>query len=101
MRPSLYGDPYPITAKLITDGDDHLMLKDGIDCHCPVRIIQGDSDPDVPPSHAMRVFESLRGGDVTITLVKGGDHRLSTPGHIELIRETASRLAERADGISL
>ncbi|MCB1431939.1 MAG: alpha/beta hydrolase [Alphaproteobacteria bacterium] len=101
MRPSLYGDPYPITAKLITDGDDHLMLKDGIDCHCPVRIIQGDSDPDVPPSHAMRVFECLRGGDVTITLVKGGDHRLSTPGHIELIRETALRLAERADGISL
>ena len=101
MRPSLYGDPYPITAKLITDGDRHLMLKDGLDCDCPVRILQGDVDPDVPPAHAMRVFEALRGSDVTITLIKGGDHRLSTPGQLELIRETALRLAERADGVSL
>lgn len=101
MRPSLYGDPYPITAKLITDGEQNLMLKAGLDVECPVRILEGDADPDVPPAHAMRVYESLRGADVTITLVKGGDHRLSTPGQLELIRETTLRLAERADGVSL
>jgi pimeloyl-ACP methyl ester carboxylesterase len=101
MRPSLYGDPYPITAKLITDGDKNLMLRDGLDCECPVRILQGDADPDVPPAHALRVFDALRGDDVTITLVKGGDHRLSTPGQLALIRETVVRLAERADGISV
>ncbi len=49
MRPSAYGEPYPITARLITDGESHLMLKDGLETDCPVRILQGDQDPDVPP----------------------------------------------------
>jgi pimeloyl-ACP methyl ester carboxylesterase len=101
MRPSLYGDPYPITARLIADGETHLMLKQGLDCSCPVRILQGDQDPDVPPSHAMKVFQSIRGGDVAITLVKGGDHRLSSPGQLRLIRETVMALANRADGLSV
>lgn len=101
MRPSLYGDPCPITAKLITDGETNLMLGEGLDVDCPVRILEGDADADVPPAHAMRVYEAIRGADVTITLVKGGDHRLSTPGQLELIREVTLRLAERADGVSL
>jgi pimeloyl-ACP methyl ester carboxylesterase len=99
-RPSLYGEPYPITAKLLEDGVNHLMLKPGLDCPCPVRVLQGDADPDVPPQHAWKVYGALRGADVTLTLIKGGDHRLSTPSHLALIRETALRLAERADGIS-
>lgn len=101
MRPSLYGDPYPITEQLITDGEQHLMLSDGLECHCPVRILQGDEDPDVPASHGMKVFRAIRGADVTITLIKGGDHRLSSPGQLALIRETVLRLAERADGVSV
>lgn len=100
-RPSLYGDPYPITAKLISDGEMHLILPEGLDVDCPVRILQGDADPDVPATHAVKVFNALRGSDVTLTLIKGGDHRLSTPGHLALLRETALRLAERADGVSL
>jgi len=100
MRPSLYGDPYPITARLIEDGDRNLMLADGLEVDCPVRILQGDADPDVPPAHAMRVYEALRGHDVTFTLVKGGDHRLSTPDNLGLLRETAAALADRADGVS-
>lgn len=100
-RPSLYGDPYAITARLIEDGRQHLMLKEGLDLPFPVRILQGDADPDVPAAHAMKVFEALRGPDVTITLVKSGDHRLSTPGNLALLRETVLRLAERADGISV
>ncbi len=101
MRPSLYGDPYPITEQLITDGEQHLILKDGLDCDCPVRILQGDADPDVPPAHGMKVFGALRGGDIAITLIKDGDHRLSSPGQLALIRETVLRLAERADGVSV
>lgn len=101
MRPSLYGDPYPITARLIADGEKHLMLKQGLACDCPVRILQGDQDPDVPPSHAMKVFHSIIGGDVTMTLVKGGDHRLSSPGQLKLIRETVMALANRSDGLSV
>jgi pimeloyl-ACP methyl ester carboxylesterase len=100
-RPSEYGEPYPITARLLEDGVSHLMLKTGLDAPCPVRILQGDADPDVPPQHGWRVYEAIRGADVTLTLIKDGDHRLSTPGHLTLIRETALRLAERADGISV
>ena len=100
MRPSQYGAPYPITAHLIEDGVSHLLLRLGIDCPCPVRILQGDSDSDVPPAHAWKVFEAVRATDVTLTLIKGGDHRLSAPAQLAVIRETALRLAERADGIN-
>ncbi len=100
-RPSPYGESYTITAKLITDGEKHLLLKDGLDCACPVRILQGDDDVDVPATHAVKVFDALRGSDITFTLVKGGDHRLSSPGQLTLIRETVLRLAERADGVTL
>ena len=101
MRPSLHGDPYPITAKLIEDGHRHLLLRRGLDCPCPARILQGDVDPDVPASHAMKVFEALRGADIALTLIKGGDHRLSAPAQLTAIRATALRLAERADGVSV
>lgn len=100
MRPSQYGEPYPITARLITDGESHLLLKDGLDCNCPVRILQGDEDPEVPATHAVKVFKALGGSDIALTLVKGGDHRLSSPSQLALIRETVLRLAERADGVS-
>ena len=99
-RPSLYGEPYAITARLIEDGARHLMLAEGLDVACPVRILQGDQDPDVPAAHAEKVFAALRGPDVTLTLIKGGDHRLSTPSNLVLLRETVLNLAERADGIS-
>ena len=96
MRPSLYGDPYPITAKLITDGDRNLLLKDGLDCDCPVRILQGDQDPDVPPAHGFRVFDTIRGSDVTITLIKDGDHRLSRPSDLRRIMHALDHVLEDA-----
>jgi pimeloyl-ACP methyl ester carboxylesterase len=101
IRPSPYGDPHTITARLITDGEKHLMLKEGLDCDCPIRILQGDEDSDVPATHAVKVFNALRGADITLTLVKGGDHRLSSPRQLTLIRETVLRLAERADGVNV
>ena len=101
LRPSAYGEPYAITLRLIEDGHRHLLLNDVLDVSCPVRILQGDADPDVPAPHAVKVFGALRGSDVTLTLIKGGDHRLSTPGNLALLRETALRLAERAEGISV
>lgn len=97
LRPSDYGDPMPITLKLLQDGTRHQILKDGLELPFPVRILQGSRDPDVPPSHALRVFEALSGPDITMTLIKGGDHRLSTLGQLAIIRETALQLAERAD----
>ena len=101
MRPSAYGEPYAITKRLIEDGRKHLMLHDSLDVSCPVRILQGDEDPDVPATHAVKVFGALSGPDVTLTLIKGGDHRLSTPGNLALLRETVLRLAERSEGVSV
>ncbi len=77
MAPSAYGDPYPITRRLIEDGRLWSILGCEIPITCPVHILQGYSDPDVPWTHAMRTVDALESQDVTITLTKAGDHRLS------------------------
>lgn len=99
--PSDYGEPLPVTARLLEDGVKHLILKAGLDAICPVRILQGDADAEVPPQHGWKVYEAVKSSDVTLTLIKGGDHRLSTPANLAMIRETALRLAERADGVNV
>jgi pimeloyl-ACP methyl ester carboxylesterase len=100
-RPSLYGEPYAITRRLIEDGRKHLLLGEGVEVACPVRILQGDSDSDVPAAHAVKVFGAITGTDVSLSIIKGGDHRLSTPQNLTLLRETVLRLAERADGVTI
>jgi pimeloyl-ACP methyl ester carboxylesterase len=83
-RPSPYSDePYPITRALIEDGRRHLMLGGPIATGCPVHILQGMRDPDVPWGHAMELVEHLPGDDVSVTLIKDGDHRLSRPEDLE------------------
>lgn len=83
LRPSEYGDPYPITKGLIEDGRRHLLLGSMIETGCPVRILQGVEDPDVPWNHAVELVSRLAQDDVVLTLVKDGDHRLSRPEDIE------------------
>lgn len=98
LRPSAYSEePYPITRKLIEDGRRHLLFGRSFAVDCPVRILEGDADVDVPLAHVTRVFETIAGDDVTLTLVKGGDHRLSTPKDIALLKNTMRDLAERCD----
>lgn len=99
MEPSAYGDPYPITLDLIEDGARHLLLEDSLPLRIPVRILQGSADVEVPPTHALRVFGALQGPDITMTLIKGGDHRLSTPSQLAAICSATLQLAERADGL--
>lgn len=83
-RPSDYGEePYPITRRLIEEGRAHLLLGGMIETGCPVRILQGVRDPDVPWSHAIELVSHLARDDVVLTLVKDGDHRLSRPEDIE------------------
>ncbi len=84
IRPSQYeSDGYPITQSLIEDGRAHLLLGGMIETGCPVRILQGVLDPDVPWSHAVELVSRLARDDVVLTLVKDGDHRLSRPEDIE------------------
>jgi pimeloyl-ACP methyl ester carboxylesterase len=90
LRPSDYGEPYPITRSLIEEGRDHLLLGAMIETGCPVRILQGVQDPDVPWNHAVELTSRLAQDDVVLTLVKDGDHRLSRPEDIErLMRAVA------------
>jgi pimeloyl-ACP methyl ester carboxylesterase len=97
-EPSDYGDePYVITRDLIEDGRQHLMLEEGLDVSFPVRILQGEDDPDVPWQHVLKTFQALRGEDVTMTLVKHGDHRLSTPVDLVRLKATCLELCELAD----
>jgi len=84
LRPSEYSEePYPITRELIEEGRRHLLLGGLIETGCPVRILQGVKDPDVPWQHAIELSSRLAHDDVVLTLVKDGDHRLSRPEDIE------------------
>ena len=84
QRPSQYSEqPYPITRGLIEEGRRHLLLGGLIETGCPVRILQGAKDPDVPWQHAVELSSRLARDDVVLTMVKDGDHRLSRPEDIE------------------
>jgi pimeloyl-ACP methyl ester carboxylesterase len=93
-----YGPPYPITRGLIEDGKRHLILTRGIATEVPVRILQGTRDTDVPPEHAIRTFDAISGDDVTLQMIKHGDHRLSAPPYLRLLNDTVLSLAQRSDG---
>ncbi len=95
--PSQYGDPTPVTRALIEDGRNHLLLDAPIALECPVRLLHGQADPDVPWSMALRLAEQLAGADVQVLLVKDGDHRLSRPQDLALLRRTVAPLL-RQDG---
>lgn len=97
MRPSEYSDePYPITRQLMDDGVRHNLLEGPIDPGCPVHILQGMQDPDVPWTHARRVFEALPGASVNLTYIKDGDHRLSRPEDIALLVRVVEAMRTKA-----
>lgn len=79
MRPSAYGEPYPITRALMEDGARWSILPGPVPIEAPVRVLQGGADPDVPWTHALELANELKSRDVVFTLIKDGDHRLSRP----------------------
>jgi pimeloyl-ACP methyl ester carboxylesterase len=77
-EPSDYGpEPTIYTRALIEDGRKNRVLNGIIDTYCPVTILQGMADADVPYSHALKIISHLPQDNVTLTLIKDGDHRLS------------------------
>jgi pimeloyl-ACP methyl ester carboxylesterase len=94
VRPSEY-DPagYQITKQLIEEGRKHLLLGGMIETGCPVRILQGSLDPDVPWQHAVELVSRLAQDDVVLTMVKDGDHRLSRPEDLERLMKVVEELA--------
>lgn len=92
-QPSDYSDePYVLTRALIEDGENHLLFGAPIRTHCPVAILQGGHDTDVPPAHALKLVSHLVSDPVTFTLIPDGDHRLSRDSDLDLLRQTVQRL---------
>ncbi len=91
MRPSEYEEPYPITRGLIEDGRHNLVLDKPLMLNFPVRILHGENDKDVPWEHGYRLLDVMN-GDVNFTLVKGADHRMSSPEHLKLIEASLDSL---------
>lgn len=87
IMPSDYDAPYTVTRRLIEDGRANLVLRERIAPFGPVRLLQGTADAEVDRSVALRLLDHLE-GDVRLTLVRGADHRFSTPECLALIEAT-------------
>ena len=93
LLPSEYGEPTPVTRALIEDGRRHLLLERPIALDCPVRLLHGQRDPDVPWQVSLLLAERIAGDDVRLHLVKDGDHRLSRPADLALLETVVAELA--------
>ena len=89
-----YSDqPYMTTRAFWQSGEANRLLGSEIPLACPVRLLHGQEDGDVPPETSLRLASALASADVQVTLVKGGDHRLSRDTDIALLIDTVARLA--------
>jgi pimeloyl-ACP methyl ester carboxylesterase len=96
VRPSAYDEAgYPITRGLIEDGRRNLVLGGLVETGCPVHILQGMLDSDVPWQHAMLLAERIARDDVVVTLIKDGDHRLSRAEDIDRLVEAVAQMSDR------
>jgi pimeloyl-ACP methyl ester carboxylesterase len=94
--PSQYSEtPYAITHRLIEDGRRHLLLGKPIPLRCPVRLLHGMKDPDVPWDTSLALAGALESADVDVILAKEGDHRLSTPADLERLCATIAALSDQ------
>jgi pimeloyl-ACP methyl ester carboxylesterase len=92
-RPSDYSEePTIITRALIEEGRRHLLLSAPVGIHCPMRLLHGMQDPDVPYRLSLELAERIASHDVRVTLVKNGDHRLSRPDDLALLGATIEDL---------
>ena len=92
MRPSDYGDPYPITRTLLEDGARWSILPGPLRLGAPVRILQGGADPDVPWRHALALAEAIEDEDLVFSLIRDGDHRLSRPQDLARLTDAVAEL---------
>jgi len=94
-QPSAYSDePTIITRALIEEGRRHLLLSAPIGIRCPVRLLHGMADPDVPHQLSLDLAARLVSSDVRVTLIKDGDHRLSRAEDLALLGATIEELMD-------
>ena len=95
LRPSDYGPEPMLTTRAFWESGEALHVLDSpLDIRCPVRLLQGQADPDVPWETALRLADRLCSADVQLHLIKDGDHRLSRPGDLQLLTDIVARLME-------
>ena len=96
LRPSPYAaDPDVLTLRLVEEGRRHLVLRAPIPLFCPVRLLHGSADADVPWQSSLALLERLESRDARLLLIKDGDHRLSEPPQIEAMLAAVAELAAR------
>lgn len=101
LVPNCYGDePYAITYDFIAESGDHLVLDKPIPINCPVHLIHGTMDDDVPWEFSMTLNEKLESQDVRTTLVKDGDHRLSSDKHLGIITRAVEKMLRKLEEIA-
>ena len=99
-QPSEYSDtPYRITRALIEDGKQHLLFGGVIETGCPVTILQGGKDVDVPQAHAIKLVTHMLHDAVTLTLIPDGDHRLSRDEDLARLKDAVIRLVEGTESL--
>jgi pimeloyl-ACP methyl ester carboxylesterase len=96
LEENAYGpQPTPTYPEFWADGQTHLLTNREIPLDCPVRLLQGQADPDVPWEISLRLASVLRSSDVQVSLIKDGDHRLSRPADIALLLRAVAELVGR------
>jgi pimeloyl-ACP methyl ester carboxylesterase len=90
--PSAYGEDQLLTRALIEEGRSHLLLGAPIPLTCPLRLLHGQADRDVPWHTSLRLAERWAGEDVVVVLMKDGGHRLSRPQDMAALRRLVSPL---------
>ncbi len=94
-RPSCYDEgPWSVGIRLIEDGREHLQLRNSIPIQCPVRLLHGTADEDIPWSSSQRLMEQLESHNVRLTLIKNADHRLSTARDLAMLDGVLDELLE-------
>jgi len=91
--PSDYGEPMVLTHRLFADGRENMVLRGPLSVPCPVRLLQGTADLDVPVATAVRLIEHIDCADARLVLVKGADHRFSGEAELALLGETLDAIA--------
>ena len=98
LLPSEYGDPYPISRALIEDGRENLVLRAPLPMPFPVRLLHGSEDRDVDRAVVLRLFDHIDSEDIDLTLLKGADHRFSSPHCLSLITAAISDILRSIGG---
>ncbi len=95
------GQPYAISKRLLDEGAQHCVLHDSIALHCPVRVLHGQCDADVPWERSLLLAEKLEAEDVVVSFIKDGDHRLSRPQDLARLLATVSELLAAGEAAAI